>query len=282
MLSSGRLDFSRSYAKHLYKELSIPPRSSSTVVSSAPALLPQEGLHIWPRGEFMLIALPNLDCSFTATLFFPSTSSIASATREEASRFFAEHFPDLQDCREGLAEDFLSRPAGSLVSVNVRPWHSHKACLVGDAAHAVWPFLGQGMNCGLEDVRALYNMLAERASHGEISSAVLMQSVEEYAAARARATDVLAELCRAHYEDMASSTRSALYLAFKQLENWVHRCFPRLFSPLYSMIAFSDLPYDVAVEQAKRQEKVLVATIGAVVVAVIGVLASLLYKLFYA
>lgn len=148
-LNTERFEYSQSYLDHGYKELLIPAGHNNSF------LLEKNALHIWPRGGYMLIALPNLDGSFTCTLFFPfkgKDSFESIKDKKQCLNFFQRVFPDVVPLMPGLLEDFFSNPTSALVTVKCFPWTlEDKACLIGDAAHAIVPFYGQGMNCGFED-----------------------------------------------------------------------------------------------------------------------------------
>lgn len=169
LLQSHRVNFTRTYVKHGYKELNIPPAMVNNELTFA--LEPHNGLHIWPRGEFMMVALPNPDKSFTATLFAPHTGphgfdSLHDAASEEGKdkilSYFREYFPDALVHMPSVVEDFARNPVGTLVTVRVDPWALGKVLLIGDAAHAVVPFYGQGANAGFQDGFLLYELIRER------------------------------------------------------------------------------------------------------------------------
>ena len=281
MLKQGRINFNRSYIAHGYKELTIPPVTRSTPdgrTFSAYAVPNYHGLHIWPRGRFMLIALPNPDRSFTATLFAPykgpdGFDSVDPQNPTEIRKYFTTHFPDVLPLMPNLTEDYQQNPVGSLLTVRVNPWNHGKLLLLGDAAHAVVPFYGQGMNAAFEDGLRFYQLVKKAmddvscsdggstaAGGGPSSSAVgdgkldLTALAEKFSHDRIPATDALADLCIEHYDDMASNTASTWYLWRKRLEALLHYAFPRLFMPMYSMIAFDDIPYHDAVARAARQD----------------------------
>lgn len=261
MLKLGRIDFSRHYIPHGYKELTIPAikrtNEAGEVVEDY-ALPHHEGLHIWPRGEFMLIALPNPDKSFTATLFAPyqgrgGFDSIDSNNPEQIIEHFQHYFPDVYPLMPELTKDYHDNVVGSLVTVRTNPWNVGKILLIGDAAHAVVPFFGQGMNCAFQDALVLYNTL--RGYFDEIKpQQSLAKAVTEFAKERVLATNALADLSLAHYHDMASNTASYWYLFKKRVENGFSVLFPKVFQPLYQMVAFTSMPYHEAISRANQQE----------------------------
>ena len=300
MLRLGRVNFSRTYIAHGYKELCIPPRmvestdpsSGARVLTPTFALDDHQGLHIWPRGEFMLIALPNPDKSFTATLFAPYSGSdgfdSVDDTDPAAVRgYFLRHFPDALPLMPDIAEDFRANPIGSLVTVRVDPWMQGPMVLVGDAAHAVVPFYGQGMNAAFEDCLILYQLIQKRLVAGSAEAkscgsaggqrpaegsqqalqALLLSAADEFARTRMPAGNALADLCIEHYADMASNTASTWYLMQKRMEALLHWAFPASFVPLYTMIAFTRTPYHEAMRIAARQEGIARMALGAVAAA---------------
>eukprot|EP01039_Chlorochromonas_danica_P009318 gene9318-10286_t len=287
LLQSHRVNFTRTFVKHGYKELNIPP----TTVNNEPAfaLEPHNGLHIWPRGEFMMVALPNPDKSFTATLFAPHTGlhgfdSLHDAASEEGKEkilsYFREYFPDALAHMPAVVEDFGRNPVGTLVTVRVDPWALGKVLLIGDAAHAVVPFYGQGANAGFQDGFLLYELIQERLEEGlnGLEDIDLSKCARSFAASRQPAAYALADLCLEHYEDMASNTNSNLYLAYKRIEQGIQKLLPGMFTPLYSMVAFSDVPYHLAIQRAQRQEMVIQTAGLAAFTGSVAAVAWLLYK----
>lgn len=283
MLKLGRVNFSRQYIGHGYKELSIPPRIAADG-SPTFALDDHQGLHIWPRGEFMLIALPNPDCSFTATLFAPYSgtdgfNSIDANDPAAVRGYFSRHFPDVLPLMPEIADDFRLNPIGSLVTIRVDPWKQGPMVLLGDAAHAVVPFYGQGMNAAFEDCLILYlliqkrlvdNLVTQGKTHSGLSS-LLHSAAEEFAQTRMPAGNALADLCIAHYSDMAASTASTWYLLEKKAEALLHWAFPASFVPLYTMVAFTRTPYHEAVARAERQERAARTLLAAVTASMLAV-----------
>ena len=271
MLKQSRINFSRQYIQHGYKELSIPPNSMNEY-----ALPEYQGLHIWPRGEMMLIALPNADKSFTATLFAPyhgtdGFDQIHADDSEAVQAYFRQHFPDVVKYMPHLLEDYKANPVGSLVTIRVSPWNLGKVVLIGDAAHAVVPFYGQGMNCGFEDCYRLYKVLQQ---HTKDSIEPLLAHFSED---RSVATDTLADLCLKHHHDMAANTMSSWYLLQKRVEKFLHWLLPSTFLPLYTMVTFTAIPYHKAVERARCQDR----AIAMFTKATVALLASSAAYLFY-
>jgi kynurenine 3-monooxygenase len=246
MQKRERFDYSQDYLTHGYKELTIPAGPGGSF------LIEKHALHIWPRGSFMMIALPNADGSFTCTLFWPfeGDNSFAALRKEsDVLAFFNEQFPDAVPLIPDLVHDFLHNPTSSLVTVRCRPWHlDGKVVLVGDACHAVVPFLGQGMNAAFEDCSVLMECLAKNEDNEK--------AFAEYEARRKPHTDVLADLCVANFVEMRDRVGSRLFVLRKKLDVLLHRLMPRWYLPLYTMVEFTRIPYRDAVERAKKQDRI--------------------------
>ena len=266
---TDRFEYAQSYLGHGYKELSVPPTADGGFRMEANAL------HIWPRGGFMMIALPNVDGSFTATCFWPfeGPGSFATVrTREEVRAYFQQVFPDAVALIPDLEEGFLANPVGSLVTVRCAPWRfEDRAVLLGDAAHAIVPFYGQGANAAFEDCIVLDECLRERAS--DLGAALAL-----YEARRKAHADALADLALGNFLEMRDKTASRTFLFGKKVEKALARLFPGRFVPLYYMITFSRTPYADAVRRAARQWRTVFAIAGAAaataVLAVAGWLAT--------
>ena len=284
MLRQDRVSFSRAYIAHGYKELNIPAKTGPDGKPCF-ALADHEGLHIWPRGAFMLIALPNPDCSFTATLFAPFSGPdgfnyVDENNAEEVKAYFQRRFPDVVPLIPDVVREFRDNPVGSLVTIRVDPWSVGSLLLVGDAAHAVVPFFGQGMNAAFEDclmldeyveshLKALSASSSSAPASASASASVKAQSVaalraaaQQLAQERRPAANALADLCIEHYSDMAANTASTWYLAQKRVEAALHWLFPSSFVPLYTMVAFTRTPYHEAVARHERQERVARAVLS--------------------
>src|SRR5213595_3034856 len=205
-----KFDYDESYLAHGYKELTIPPGPDGSWQ------MEKEALHIWPRKSFMMIALPNPDGSFTCTLFweFEGPRSFASTkTDDDVHRFFDEEFPDAVPLMPALLEDFKNNPTGSLVTIRCAPWyHKDKVALVGDAAHAVVPFYGQGMNAAFEDCVVLDECLAEFPDNRE-------RAFAEYFARRKENADALADVAVENFIEMRDKTASRTFRAKKKLDH---------------------------------------------------------------
>ena len=222
------------FLDHDYKELEIPAGAGGTWQ------LEKEGLHIWPRGEFMLIALPNLDGSFTVTLFLPKqgTPSFESLADEQSvDAFFKKTFPTARALMPDLVEDFFGNPTGRLGTVRCQPWHLEDQCLLlGDAAHAIVPFHGQGMNCAFEDCVVLDRLLDKWGGDwGKVNP--------ELTTSRKPDADAIAQMAIENYTTMRSTVTDPKYGLKKAIGFELERRLPELFIPRYSMVMFHDMPY---------------------------------------
>ncbi len=247
MQRMDRFNYQQSYLSHGYKELYIPPAAGGGFQ------MERHALHIWPRGGYMMIALPNADGSFTCTLFWPfeGPASFASVrTPADLLAFFRQHYPDAIPLMPTLAQDFFENPTGSLVTVRCDPWFvGDRVVLVGDACHAVVPFYGQGANAAFEDCVILQDCLRE-FPHDRA------RAFATYHARRKEHADALADLAIANFVEMRDRVASPIFLVGKRLEAGLHRLFPRWFIPLYTMVSFMRVPYADAVRRARRQWQV--------------------------
>ncbi len=247
--------------KHGYKELTLPAGANGQ------HQLDRNALHIWPRGGFMLIALPNVDGSFTVTLFLAMQGEDSFATLLDGKRihaFFDRHFPDVCALMPGLAEEFLRHPIGIMGTVRCSRWAlEDQLLLIGDAAHAITPFHGQGMNCAFEDCRALIEQLE---ANGDWADAC-----RHFERARQAHANAIADMAIENYLEMRDTVRDPSFLLQKALSLELERRFPQRFVPRYSMVMFhSEIPYGLALERGRIQNKILaqltrnVATVDAV------------------
>ncbi len=254
--------YDESYLAHGYKELTIPPGPNNSW------RMEKNALHIWPRKSFMMIALPNPDGSFTCTLFweFEGTRSFATAkTDEDVRRFFDEEFPDAVPLMPTLLEDFRDNPTGSLVTIRCAPWsYQDKVCLIGDAAHAVVPFYGQGMNAAFEDCVVLDECLERFADDRAGAFA-------EYFRERKQNADAIADLAISNFIEMRDKTASKTFRAKKKLDHALEAALPGIYLPLYTMVTFTRIPYAQAARRARLQNRILCAT--AIALVLIGILA---------
>lgn len=239
---------------HGYKELTMPPSSGGRGPGGRFAIEPG-ALHIWPRGSFMLIALPNVDGSFTCTLFlaFDGASPSFAALRDAAAvrAFFSRHFADAVPLLPDLEEQFLAAPLGQMVTVKARPWSWGSALLLGDAAHAIVPFFGQGMNAGFEDCTVLGELLdAQPARDWEAAFAA-------FAAARPRDTDAIADLAVENFVEMRDRVADPTFLLHKAVEAELQRRFPGRYLSRYQLVTFTRVPYRAALEAGLVQARLL-------------------------
>jgi kynurenine 3-monooxygenase len=255
-----RQDFSQAYLSHGYRELYIPPAPGGAF------RLDPHALHIWPRGGFMMMAMANLDGSFTVTLYLPyeGTDSFAALSDPETvRRFFATRFPDAIPLLPGLEEAWARHPTGSLVTIRTRPWHAEgKAVLVGDACHAIVPFFGQGANAAFEDCLVLGEAIERYRDDRARAFAV-------YEAERRPNVEAIADLALANFREMRDQVASPLFRLERRAEVWLSGLLPGWFLPLYTMISFTRIPYAEARRRARRQRRVL---IGLAAVLAIGFL----------
>jgi kynurenine 3-monooxygenase len=254
--------YNESYLAHGYKELVIPPAPDGSW------RLEKNALHIWPRKSFMMIALPNPDGSFTCTLFweFEGPRSFATTkTDDDVRRFFDEEFPDAVPLMPTLLEDFKNNPTGSLVTIRCAPWYYRdRVCLLGDAAHAVVPFYGQGMNAAFEDCIMLDECLDKFADNRESAFA-------EYFERRKENADALADLAIGNFIEMRDKTASRTFRAKKKLDHLLEAALPGVYLPLYTMVTFTRVPYAQAARRARLQDRILYTAL--VTLVLIGILA---------
>ncbi|MFP4090632.1 MAG: FAD-dependent oxidoreductase [Cyclobacteriaceae bacterium] len=248
MQITPRYNYSQHYIEHGYKELTIPPTAEGAYAMDPNAL------HIWPRGGFMLIALPNPDRSFTCTLFLPYEGEVSFAALNTESKvldFFRQTFPDAVPLMPDLQDEFFRNPLADLVTIRCYPWtYNGRQLLIGDAAHAIVPFYGQGMNAAFEDCRILANML-------EGGFAELPELVQQFQAIRKPDADAIAELALQNFIEMRDLVADPAFLRRKQIEARLHEAFPDKWIPLYTMVTFSDMRYSDALRIGRRQEEIM-------------------------
>ncbi len=247
MQTTARFDYSQQYEKHGYKELCIPPNANGEFQ------LDKNRLHIWPRESFMLIALPNIDGSFTCTLFFQldgvlSFDSIKTTT--DLDTFFDTYFADVKPMITDLHHDFFNNPTGQLVTVKCYPWAHGKMVLIGDAAHAVVPFYGQGMNCSFEDCVVFDEMLEKYYPDWETL-------FNEYQKARKPNADAIANLALQNFVEMRDLVGDKDFLHFKHVEHELCELYPGIFRSQYQLVTFSNEPYKYALEQGSRNSQMV-------------------------
>ena len=255
MLKLPRFNFSQQYVDYGYKELTIPASVDGKHQMETHAL------HIWPRGSFMLIALPNTDGTFGCILFLPFEGAISFAqlqTEADVVNFFKAQFPDALALMPSLAENFFANPVGSIVTIKCSPWHHDgRTLLVGDAAHAIVPFLGQGLNCSFEDCTVLLELIDR---HGPEWPRVFT----EFERARKENTDAIADMALENFVEMRDKVADPRFLFKKKVELALEARFPGLFVPRYAMITFQRVPYAVAARRGRIQDRILAELCGSI------------------
>ena len=260
-LKIDNFQYDESYLAHGYKELTIPPGPNGSWQTE------KNALHIWPRKSFMMIALPNPDGSFTCTLFweFEGPRSFATTkTDDDIRRFFEEEFPDAVPLMPNLLDDFRNNPTGSLVTIRCAPWfYKDRVALVGDAAHAVVPFYGQGMNAAFEDCVVLDECL-EKFPHDR------HRAFAEYFERRKVNADALADLALENFIEMRDKTASRAFRAKKKLDHFLEAALPGIYIPLYTMVTFTRIPYSRAAKRARIQDFIVYASLAALTLMLLG------------
>jgi kynurenine 3-monooxygenase len=248
MLRLNRFNFSQSYLDYGYKELTIPSGPNNR------HLLETNALHIWPRGNHMLIALPNIDGTFACILFLPfeGTDSFANlTTSSDVLRLFEARFPDALRLMPELADNYFANPTGAMVTVKCSPWRVEgKSLLLGDAAHAIVPFFGQGINCGFEDCTSLVALLDR---YGVDWPRVF----SEFESERKVNTDAIADMAIENFTEMRDRVADPRFLLRKKIELALESKYPRIFVPKYSMVTFHRIPYSVALARGAVQDSML-------------------------
>lgn len=256
-LEINNFQYDENYLAHGYKELTIPPGPNGSWQ------MEKNALHIWPRKSFMMIALPNPDGSFTCTLFWEyegPRSFATTKTDDDVRRFFHEEFPDAVPLMPNLLDDFKNNPTGSLVTVRCAPWiYRDKVCLVGDAAHAVVPFYGQGMNAAFEDCVVLDECLQEFPEDRT-------RAFTEYFERRKVNADALADLALENFIEMRDKTASKTFRAKKKLDHFLEAILPGIYLPLYTMVTFTRIPYAKAARRARLQDRIVYGSLAFFVV----------------
>jgi kynurenine 3-monooxygenase len=248
MMKAPRFNFSQQYLDYGYKELTIPADPDGEHV------LETNALHIWPRGSYMLIALPNMDGTFACILFMPfeGENSFASLdTREKVREFFQSRFADVVPLMPDLLDNYATNPVGAMVTIKCFPWQQHgKSLLLGDAAHAIVPFFGQGLNCAFEDCTIFLELLDRYGARWE-------QVFEEFQHSRKENTDAIADLALENFVEMRDKVADPRFLFRKKLELALEARFPQLFVPKYAMVTFHRIPYSVALLRGRIQDRML-------------------------
>ena len=248
MLKRSRFNLSQQFLDYGYKELTIPAAPGGTHA------IDPHGLHIWPRGNYMLIALPNVDGTFACILFLPfeGTDSFEQlSTRSSVLEFFRSRFPDVVPLMPDLVANFFANPVGAMVTIKCSPWHFEgKMLLLGDSAHAIVPFFGQGINCGFEDCTVLMGLVDR---FGEDWN----RTFHEFEIARRVNTDAIADLAIENFVEMRDRVADPHFLFQKKVEIALEAKYPNRFVPKYSMVTFRRVPYAVALERGRIQDHIL-------------------------
>ncbi|WP_435416217.1 FAD-dependent oxidoreductase [Polaribacter aestuariivivens] len=252
--------YSQNYLNHGYKELEIPSNKQGNHQIS------KDHLHIWPRGDFMLIALPNMDGSFTVTLFLSYDEgefNFENLTSEEKiTEFFEKEFPDALSLIPNIKEEFINNPTGPLGTIKCSPWsYQNKTLLIGDAAHAIVPFYGQGMNASFEDVFVLDEILC----HFEHSQEIFDWKTvfKAYQKSRKKDTDAIADLAIDNFHEMKDHVANPLFKEKRQLEMDLEKHFPTQYFSKYSLVTFNEnIGYNEAMERGRAQDKALLNLIS--------------------
>ncbi len=248
-MQHSRFQYSQYYIDFGYKELTIPAGENGSF------LLEKNALHIWPRGNYMMIALPNIDGSFTCTLFFPFDGDVSFAaldTKEKVRTFFGKTFADAVPLMPSLEEDFFNNPTAPLVTIKCFPWiREDKFALIGDAAHAMVPFFGQGMNCGFEDCSVLNSLIDKHDHHWPMI-------LNEYQELRKPDGDAICDLALNNFAEMRDKVADPKFLLQKKIEAAFSKKYPDQWIPLYSQVTFSpQIRYSDALVNGQKQEAIM-------------------------
>ncbi|XP_046997114.1 kynurenine 3-monooxygenase-like [Schistocerca americana] len=257
MMKAPLFQYSQRYIEHGYLELCIPPTADGKFAMA------EQYLHIWPRGSFMMIALPNQDRSWTVTLFMPFEQFEALDTPQRLLDFFGEYFADSIPLigSKKLVKDFFATKPSPLVSIKCKPYHvGSSTVIIGDAAHAMVPFYGQGMNAGFEDCLLLDELLASKGQ---------AEALFEFSRLRSPDAHAIVDLAMYNYIEMRDLVTRSSFLIRKRVDLVLQRLMPALWVPLYTSVTFSSMRYHKCLQNKHWQDKVMqrVAT-GATVVAV--------------
>ncbi|HPQ59667.1 MAG TPA: NAD(P)/FAD-dependent oxidoreductase, partial [Flavobacteriales bacterium] len=248
-MMKGRFNFSQSFIEHDYKEIAFPPNADGT-----PQMDPN-CLHIWPRRQFMMMGLANTDGGFTGTLFMPHEGEYSFGTikdEQDLMRFFQAHFKDAIPMLPDLAEQYFRNPQSNLAIIRCAPWtHKDKVALVGDSAHAIVPFYGEGMNSGYEDCKVLNDLLNE---HGDDDWGTVLDA---YGKARKPNGDAIADLSLRNFVEMRDLVADPRFILRKKIEGRLQQRHPDKWLPLYSQVKFSDIPYVDAWNEGLRHDRIM-------------------------
>jgi kynurenine 3-monooxygenase len=248
-LKSGFFNFSQTYQDYGYKELNIP------IAANGGFRMEKNALHIWPRGAYMMIALPNIEGDFTCTLFMSHNKGERNLdqlkTTEAVTSFFKEVMPDALPLMPTLPDDFFAHPTGNLLTIKCFPWNiSGKALLIGDAAHAMVPFFGQGMNCCFEDCYYFDTLLEKYGADWE-------KIYTEFSNIRKENADAISDLAVENFVEMRDLVAHKDFILKKKADVLLEERFPESFIPKYSMVTFHRIPYALAMKRGQIQDKIL-------------------------
>jgi len=239
---------SQHYLEYGYKELAILPGKNGEWV------MEKNALHIWPRGKYMMIALPNTDGTFTCTMFMPFEGEVAFSklkTEADVTELFDKQFADAKPLMPELLHDFFNNPTSSLITTHIFPWHyKDKSALIGDAAHAIVPFYGQGMNAGFEDCTILSSLMDK---NGDNWNTIL----KEYEVRRKPNGDAVAQLALTNFTEMRDKVADPMFLERKKIEKELGKRYPEQFVSVYEMVSFSHTPYNTAIQCIQAQDQLL-------------------------
>ena len=240
--------YNQSYLDHGYKELHIPPSSDRGW------LLEKNALHIWPRKSFMMIALPNMDGSFTCTLFLALKGDVSFEKLDSDAnviRFFEEYFPDIIPLMPDLLSHFNKNPTSTLATIKCAPWsYKDKMTLLGDAAHAIVPFYGQGMNCGFEDCSEMSNLIDKHPGDWQTI-------FEEFTINRKPNSDAIADMAIRNFVEMRDLVADPEFILKNAIDKTIGKLFPEKWTPMYTMVSFTDTGYAEAKRQGEAHDKIL-------------------------
>ncbi|WP_438009356.1 aminotransferase class V-fold PLP-dependent enzyme [Sorangium sp. So ce321] len=270
--SGARVDTSQEHIAHGYVELHMPPTARgehALLQRRRDPCVPEslnDGLHVWPRGDLVLIAQPNVDKTYTTTLFMPQFSDSPELpafqhlrTHEDVRAFFERHFSDAVELLPRTTEDFFRRPPASLRTIKCSSFHHGRAVLLGDSAHTMVPFYGQGINCSFEDVHTFFEIF-DRNLRDDRERAVA-NTLPAFTAARKSPCDAVAGLSLANLRELSTHTGEKKFHVRSRLERELYRRYPGEFTPLYCMVAFSRLPYDEVIVKHRDQQSILDALV---------------------
>eukprot|EP00455_Lapot_gusevi_P020103 TRINITY_DN2137_c0_g1_i1.p1 TRINITY_DN2137_c0_g1~~TRINITY_DN2137_c0_g1_i1.p1 ORF type:complete len:462 (-),score=127.55 TRINITY_DN2137_c0_g1_i1:94-1479(-) len=271
LMRRARVDYSQEFLSLAYKEIAIPPNAQGDFAISP------DYLHIWPYKELMTIALANPDKTFTGTLYLPWTGedSVESLkTDAQILEFYRTKFPELIPLVPDLVQQFHTNPASPLLTIRCKPWHySDRIVIMGDAAHAACPFYGQGMNCAFEDAAALDELYG--LHHGDWGKVL-----SEFSRIRQPAGEALGLLSLNNLKEMRDRSAMGFYRWKKRVELALHKMFPSLWMPLYSMVTFSRVPYDYALKKSIKQDRIFFSVLAILALIVLLILKRILKFLF--